>query len=70
MERNVIAVWGICNTASLNVYEVDEGEAMLVGINDSEPEWVKIKLATPDNQYYYYIMYGDVEYKLNECMRV
>lgn len=70
MERNVIAVWGICNTASLNVYEIENGDTMLVGINDSEPEWVDIHLDTEDNQYYYYILYGGTRYRLDHCTLV
>jgi len=41
---SVIASWGICNTASLNVFEFSESnDEMLVAINDEKPEWYIIE---------------------------
>ena len=38
-ERNVIGSYCLCNTASINVYEINEFmDYVLAGINDQEPE--------------------------------
>lgn len=63
--RKVIASWGICNTASLNVYEVND-DHVLVGINNNEPELVDIEY---DPEGRPYIDWGG-EYYLDECMRI
>ena len=43
MERKVIASYYLCNTASINIYDIDYSiqTMILVGINDQEPEWVE-----------------------------
>lgn len=40
--RKVIAVFGICNTASVNIYEA-ESDYVLAGINAQEPEECEIE---------------------------
>lgn len=79
----VIASWGICNTASLNVYKVEE-ERMLVGINYTKPEWIAIDnfyvegdndlydhtLDNQENKYKAGIKLGECVYFLDECTRV
>jgi hypothetical protein len=43
-DKKVIAVWGMTNTSSVNVWEMSQGnDGMLVGINDDEPEWCEIE---------------------------
>lgn len=43
MERKVIGSYCICNTASINIYEIDNIEdRVLVGMNNNEPQWVNI----------------------------
>lgn len=37
----VIASYGICNTASLNIYAIND-EKVLVGMNNDKPRWLKI----------------------------
>lgn len=42
--RDVIGIYGLCNTGSVLVYKIDYGgDRVLAGINDSEPEWCEIK---------------------------
>lgn len=40
----VIASYGLCNTASVNIYDIRYGieDEVLAGINDQEPEWCQI----------------------------
>ena len=72
----VIACWGICNTASLNVYEIEYGlnDRMLVGINDDEPEWFPIEYRMAEEYELDWSVPGiDFHgsfYRLDECMRV
>ena len=44
-ELKVIASWGICNTASLNVFKINEGivTTMLVAINNIKPQWCSVE---------------------------
>ena len=63
--REVIASWGICNTASLNVYDIGEDD-LLVGINNNRPERKEIEY---DQEGEPYIDFGG-HYYLNECMRI
>lgn len=64
-DREVIASWGICNTASLNVYEIEE-DVLLVGINNNRPEKREIQYDLEGRPY---IDWGG-EYYLDECMRI
>lgn len=44
--KNVIGAYPICNTASLNVYEIDDvNDRVLVSLNDMPPRWYKIREA-------------------------
>lgn len=42
--RDVIGIYGLCNTGSVLVYKIDYGEdRVLAGINADPPEWCEIK---------------------------
>lgn len=44
MNRVIIGTYPICNTASLNIYEIDHAnDRVLAGINNSRPYWYKIR---------------------------
>lgn len=62
----VIACWGICNTASLNAYSVNE-EEVVAGINNSEPETFNVQ---SDLDGEFFIDFHGSHYYLNERMRV
>jgi hypothetical protein len=75
----VIAYWGICNTASLNVFAFSESnDAMLVAINDNKPEWYEIdsfededwKDKELDDILNPGIQYSKTVYFLDECMKI
>jgi len=70
----VIASWGICNTASLNVFKIEYGinDRMLVAINDNRPEWYDITDVTEleSNETQLGISYHGAIYPLDECMIV
>lgn len=45
MNRVVIGTYPICNTASLNIYEIDcANNRVLAGINNNRPYWHKIRV--------------------------
>ena len=70
-----IASWGICNTASLNVFEFSKsGDAMLVAINDEKPQWYEIENCKDEeggdeDGLSLGINFHGTSYLLNECMR-
>lgn len=75
MERKVIASYCLCNTVSVNIYEIDYSiETMvLVGYNDDEPEWVEAHMRYEDDddtEGTYGFMFNDMFIPFNECMRV
>lgn len=75
MERKVIASYCLSNTASINIYDIDYSiETMiLVGINDSEPEWVEAHMRYEDDddtEGTYGFMFNDMFIPFDECMRV
>lgn len=75
MSREVIASWGISNTASLNVYSIEHGidDVLIVGINDDEPEEVKVLYTTSideEDESLPYIEFHGNHYFLNECIRL
>lgn len=42
--KKIIGAYPICNTASLNVYEIDDAnDRVLVSLNDMPPRWYKIR---------------------------
>ena len=70
--REVIASYCLCNTASLNVYEISEDEA-LVGINGDEPEKCPITYVytdeySEDNKAC--LLYHGTYFPLDEFIRV
>lgn len=76
-ELEVIASWGICNTASLNVFKIEDSR-VLIGINDQQPEWYDIDSYVDEDwedkdledEYNLGVEYGGSVYFLDECMRV
>lgn len=45
MNRVVIGTYPICNTASLNIYEINcANDRVLAGINNNRPYWHKIRV--------------------------
>jgi hypothetical protein len=70
-EKKVIGVWGISNVASLNVWEIND-EAVLVGVNDDEPEWCEIKYQDFEDEEDIVsgIDFRNGFWRLDECMRV
>ena len=45
MNRVVIGTYPICNTASLNIYEIDcANDRVIAGINNNRPYWHKIRV--------------------------
>lgn len=59
-----IGVYGICNTAGIAIYEIDQFEdKVLAGLNDSEPEWYDM---TPDSEGF---MFGETFVPFDEVIR-
>ncbi|MEE5180989.1 hypothetical protein JDW21_18790 [Bacillus subtilis] len=69
MGREIIAVYGLTNTASVNIYEIQHGieDTVLAGINNQEPEECVIQY---DNEGEPFFKLGELEIPLSECMRV
>ncbi|QPK89760.1 hypothetical protein IEN91_04785 [Bacillus velezensis] len=69
MDKKIIAVYGLTNTASVNIYEIQHGieDTVLAGINDQEPEECIIQYNNEDEPFF---ILGELEIPLNECMRV
>ena len=76
---NVIASWGICNIASLNVFEFSKSnDGILVAINDNKPIWCEIdsfededwKDKELEDKYNQGIDFNGTIYFLDECMRI
>jgi len=71
---NVIASWGLCNTASLNVFKIEEGidSKVLVAINDQRPEWCVVEELENDegDDMKSGIDFHGTSYFFDECMRV
>lgn len=65
MSVEVIASHGICNNASLNIFEAEE-ERVLVAINNNRPNWYK--LYTTDKGVYF--NFRGIRYYLSEFIRV
>ena len=60
----VIASYPLCNTTSINIYDVDHLEdKVLAGINDHEPEWCPIDYCEGTFQF------ADLNIPFAECMR-
>lgn len=72
--KKVIAVWGISNVASLNVWEMNADEAMLIGVNDDEPEWVEIEHRAdeedPEGDFVAGVEFHGSFWRLDQCMRI
>lgn len=69
MKREVIGVCPLCNTASVNVYEVNE-DYVLAGINDEDPEECEVLWDRDNEAVIPYFKLGQLEIGLNEVMRV
>ena len=71
--KNVIGVYPICNTASLNVYEIDDAnDRVLVSLNDMPPRWYKILEAcnTDTGEWEMGFNYGGAFVSFSNVMRV
>ena len=65
MTNNIIAAYCLCNTASVNIYDIDYTEdKVLAGINNEEPEWC------PIDYYEDTFKFNNLDIPLNQCMRV
>lgn len=68
-----IGAYPICNTASLNVYEIDDAnDRVLVSLNDMPPRWYKIREAcnADTGEYEMGFNYGGVFVPFSDVMRV
>ena len=67
--KKVIGSWCICNSASLNVYDViyDIDNKLLVGLNYEKP--TKRIINTDENDRNY-INFGGLRYYLDECIKI
>lgn len=67
--RKIIGSWCICNTASLNLYDINYGvtDTCLVGINNEQPEEKDIIIG-PDGDSY--VEFGGELYSFSECIRI
>lgn len=61
----VIASHGLCNNASLNIFEAEE-ERVLVAINNNRPTWYKLYVNTKG----VYFNFGGSRYYLSEFIRL
>lgn len=71
--KKVIGAYPICNTASLNVCEIDDAnDRVLVSLNDMPPRWYKIREAcnTDTGECEMGFNYGGVFVPFSDVMRV
>lgn len=71
--KNVIGAYPICNTASLNVYEIDDvNDRVLISLNDMPPRWYKIREAydADTGEYEMGFNYGGAFVPFSDVMRV
>lgn len=63
----MIGALGLCNTASINIYEInDYEEKVLAGLNNQKPRWYKLYCTRKG----LYFNFGGNRYYLHEFMRV
>lgn len=73
MNRVVIGSYPICNTANLNVYEIDDAnDRVLVSLNDMPPRWYKIRETydADTGEYKMGFNYGGAFVPFSDVMRV
>lgn len=71
--KKVIGAYPICNTTSLNVYEIDDAnDRVLVSLNDMPPRWYKIREACDmdTGEYAMGFNYGGSFVPFSDVMRV
>lgn len=74
--ENVVAVYSLTNTASINIYEIDNSidERVLVGINNEDPEWCivyhSVEHDDVDEEETPYFVLGELTIPLGDCMRI
>lgn len=71
--KKVISAYPICNTASLNVYEIDDtNDRVLVSLNGMPPRWYKIREAcnVDTGDYKIGFNYGGVFVPFSNVMKV
>ena len=69
----IIGSYCMSNTASLNIYRVrDDGEVVLAGINDTDPEWCPIvsknEVEDEDIRWKLYVRFGKLDIPMDEIM--
>ncbi|PAE24061.1 hypothetical protein [Bacillus sp. 7894-2] len=81
-KRKPIAYIGLTNVASVQIYDLNGGDAVLAGINDHEPEWCEVYYAIDENNNDEFFedsdepvheprfKLGELELSLSEAMRV
>lgn len=71
--KKVIGAYSICNTASLNVYEIDDAnDRVLVSLNGMPPRWYKIREACDmdTGEYTMGFNYGGAFVPFSDVMKV
>lgn len=71
--KKVIGAYPICNTASLNVYEIDDtNDRVLASLNDMPPRWYKNREAcnADTGEYEMGFNYGGAFVPFSDVMRV
>lgn len=67
MMSKVKGVWGMTNTSSLKLLEMEGDERAIVQLNDFEPKKVMVKY---DREGSPYITYNRAKFYFSDCMRV
>ena len=67
--RRIIGSWCICNTASLNLYDIHYGitDTCLIGLNDEEPIEKEIIIDADGD---ICVEFGGELYSFSECIRI
>lgn len=67
--KKVIAVYGLTNSASVNIYEINhDTNEVLAGINNEKPKWYEIDYN--DSGELSFLMGEIIDVPLNECIRI
>lgn len=71
-KRKPIAYIGLTNVASVQIYDLNGGDAVLAGISDHEPEWCEVYYKDDEESDDVYTMFklGELELSLDDAMRV
>lgn len=71
-KRKPIAYIGLTNVASVQIYDLNGGDAVLAGINDEAPEWCEVYYEDDEESDDVYTMFklGELELSLDDAMRI